>query len=195
MDSTSNSTVFPISDLSQYDAIVFANTNNKVFENEEEKEGLIQFNRQGKGIVGIHVVCGTESEWEWFKQMTGGTFDFYSPLQKFNVRVVDDQHPSVRGIPPMWEVEDELYIMKEMNPTVRVLMVSDFSSPYFQHSKPMPDTFGSTFPSVWCNEFDGGRQWFTVLGHKKEDYSDPLFISHIVGDLQWVLVKKNHKYQ
>lgn len=54
----------------------------------------------------------------------------------------------------------------------------------------MPDTFGTVFPSVWCNEFDGGRQWVTALGHKKEDYSDPLFISHIVGGLQWALAKK-----
>ncbi|WP_416188633.1 ThuA domain-containing protein [Proteiniphilum sp.] len=98
--------------------------------------------------------------------------------------------PSAREIPPVWEVEDELYILKEMNPTIRGLMVSDFSSPNFQHSKPLPNTFGSVFPSVWCNEFDGGRQWVTALGHKKEAYSGPLFISHIVGGLQWVLVKK-----
>jgi len=54
----------------------------------------------------------------------------------------------------------------------------------------MPNTFGTLFPSVWCNEFDGGRQWFTALGHKKEDYNNPLFIHHIVGGLRWVLAKK-----
>ncbi len=189
VDSTSNSAIFSTSDLFQYDAIVFANTNNKVFENEEEKEGLIQFNRQGKGIVGIHIACGTEREWDWFKQMIGGTFDFHPRLQKFNVCIVDDKHPSARDISPVWEVEDELYILKEMNPTVRVLMVSDFSSPDFQYSRPMSNTFGTVFPSVWCNEFDGGRQWVTTLGHKKEDYSNSLFISHIVGGLQWVLVQ------
>lgn len=190
VDSTSNSAVFSTSDLLQYDAILFANTNNKVFENEAEKEGLINFNRQGKGIIGIHIACGTEREWDWFKQMMGGTFDFHPPLQKFNVRVVDDRHPSTKDIPSAWEVEDELYILKEMNPTVRVLMVSDFSSPGFKHSRPVPNTFGTVFPSVWCNEFDGGRQWFTALGHKKEDYNDPQFIRHIIGGLQWVLVKR-----
>lgn len=190
VDSTSNSAIFSTADLFQYDAVLFANTNNKVFENEAEKEGLMHFNRQGKGIIGIHIACGTEREWDWFKQMMGGTFDFHPKLQKFNVRVVDDQHPSAIGIPPVWEVEDELYILKEMNPSVRVLMVSDFSSPDFQHSRPMPNTFGTLFPSVWCNEFDGGRQWFTALGHKKEDYNNPLFIHHIVGGLQWVLAKK-----
>ena len=189
VDSTSSSAIFATEDLFQYDAVIFANTNNKVFENDKEKEGLVNFNRQGKGIVGIHIACGTEREWDWFKQMIGGTFDFHPPFQKFNVHIVDDQHPSARNIPSVWEVEDELYILKEMNPTIRVLMVSDFSSSDFQYSKPMPDTFGTVFPSVWCNEFDGGRQWVTTLGHKKEDYSDSLFISHIVGGLKWVLTK------
>lgn len=193
VDSTSNSAIFSTAGLLQYDAVVFANTNNKVFENEKEKEGLIHFNRQGKGIIGIHIACGTEREWDWFKQMIGGTFDYHPPFQKFNVRIVDNGHPSTTAIPSVWEVEDELYILKEMNPTVRVLMVSDFSSPGFNHSRPMSNTFGTAFPSVWCNEFDGGRQWYTTLGHKKENYSDPLFISHVVGGLQWVLVKKEKK--
>lgn len=193
VDSTSNSTVFSTSDLFQYDAVVFANTNHKVFESEAEKEGLMHFNRQGKGIIGIHIACGTEREWDWFKQMIGGTFDYHPPFQKFNVRIVDNEHPSTAAIPPVWEVEDELYILKEMNPTVRILMVSDFSSPDFKHSRPMSNTFGTLFPSVWCNEFDGGRQWYTALGHKKENYSDPLFISHIVGGLQWVLVERGKR--
>ena len=115
VDSTSNSAIFSTADLFQYDAVLFANTNNKVFENEAEKEGLMHFNRQGKGIVGIHIACGTEREWDWFKQMMGGTFDFHPKLQKFNVRVVDDQHPSAIGIPPVWEVEDELYINTSVN--------------------------------------------------------------------------------
>jgi type 1 glutamine amidotransferase len=84
-------------------------------------------------------------------------------------------------------VSDELYLMKEFNPSVRVLMVSDFSSPDFKSSKPMPTTFGMVYPSVWCNDFDGGRQWYTALGHNKSDYSDPLFIQHILGGLKWVV--------
>lgn len=35
---------------------------------------------------------------------------------------MDDKHPSASDIPPIWEVDDKLYILKEMNPTVRVLL-------------------------------------------------------------------------
>ena len=191
VDTTSNSAIFATSELLLYDAIVFANTNNRVFESQEERDGLVRFTRLGKGFLGIHSAGGTEREWDWFKKMIGGTFDFHPPLQKFTVSVIDSLHPSTLGIPEAWDVNDELYLMKEFNPSVRVLMVSDFSSPAFKSSKPMPTTFGSIYPCVWCNDFEGGRQWFTALGHNRSDYSDPLFMRHILGGLKWVVADKS----
>ncbi len=187
VDTTTNSSVFVSASLSQYDAVIFSNTNNQVFENQKEKDGFVRFIRSGKGFMGIHSACGTEREWNWFKQMLGATFDFHPPFQQFFVNRIDSLHPSTSSLPSTWEVKDELYFMKEMNPEIRILMVSDFSLPDFHSSKPLPETFGNVFPCVWCNEFDGGRQWFTALGHDKSDYNNPLFINHIMGGLKWIV--------
>ena len=46
---------------------------------------------------------------------------------------------------------------------------------------------GDLFPLVWCHEFDGGRQWFTALGHSKEDYTMPLFSKHLLGGILWAM--------
>ena len=188
VDTTTNSAVFSSPDLQQYDVVVFSNTNNRVFDNQEEKDGLVRFVRSGKGFMGIHIACGTEREWEWYKQMLGGTFDFHPPFQEFPVWVVDSLHPSSSDIPSPWIIKEELYVMKEMNPTVRIVMVSDFSSPGFETSDPMPDTFGKVFPCVWYNTFEGGRQWFTALGHDKNLYNDPVFTGHILGGLKWLIM-------
>ena len=187
VDATTNSSIFAEEQLKQYDAVVFSNTNNVVFDTEAERDGFVKYIRSGKGFVGIHSACGTERSWTWFKQMIGCTFDFHPPFQPFTVKAVDNSHPSTKEIPEVWTVKDEFYIMKEMNPTVRILMVSDFSSPDFILSNPMPNTFGTVFPCVWCNDFDGGRQWFTSLGHDKSDYSNPIYVSHILGGLKWVI--------
>jgi len=187
LDTTTNSSIFADKRLMQYHAVVFSNTNNRIFDNEAEKEGLIRYVRSGKGFVGIHSACTSERDWTWYKQMLGCTFDFHPPFQPFTVKVVDNAHPSTKDIPEVWTVEDEFYVMREMNPTVRILMVSDFSSPDFNRSRQMPNTFGTVFPCVWCNEFDGGRQWFTSLGHDISDYSNPIFVSHILGGLKWVV--------
>ena len=187
VDTTSSSAVFSTPTLQQYDIIVFSNTNNNVFDTREERDGLVKFVRSGKGVIGVHSACGTEREWEWFKQMMGGTFDFHPQFQEFPVWVVDSLHPSISSVPSPWIVKDELYVMKEMNPTIHVLMVSDFSSPTFISSTPMPGTFGKVFPCVWCNTYDGGYQWFTALGHDISDYSNPLYVQHILNGLKWVI--------
>jgi type 1 glutamine amidotransferase len=195
VDTTSNAAIFSSPALQQYDIIVFSNTNNQVFDTQEERDGLVRHVRSGKGFMGVHIACGAEREWAWFKQMLGGTFDFHPPFQEFPVRVVDSLHPSTFGIPSPWIIKEELYVMKEMNPAVHILMVSDFSSPDFIASwggdsiLPMPNTFGKVFPCVWCNTFEGGRQWFTALGHDKSYYTDPLFVRHILGGLEWVAGK------
>ena len=187
VDATDNSAIFATPALQQYDVIVFSNTNNDVFDSQAERDGLMKFVRSGKAVMGVHIACGTEREWEWFVQMMGGVFDFHPQLQEFPVWVVDSSHPSVAGVPSPWNIKEELYVMKNMNPTVKVLMVSDFSSPGFRFSGPMPDTFGNVFPCVWYNTFDGGRQWFSALGHEKSYYSDPVFVGHILGGLKWLV--------
>ena len=47
--------------------------------------------------------------------------------------------------------------------------------------------YGNTFPSVWCHTFDGGKEWYTSLGHDSTTYAEPDFRKHILGGLQWVL--------
>ena len=187
VDTTSDATLFSSPALLQYDLVIFSNTNNQVFDTQEERDGLMQFVRSGKGVMGVHIACGTERDWKWFKQMLGGTFDFHPVYQQFPVWVVDSLNSSCSGIPSPWIVKDELYVMKELNPSIHILMVSDFSSPDFiEASTPMPDTFGKVFPCVWCNTFEGGRQWFTALGHDKSCYSDSIFVRHILGGLKWL---------
>jgi len=191
VDVADKSAIFATPALQTYDVIVFSNTNNDVFDSQEERDGLVRFVRSGKGVLGVHIACGTERNWDWFKQMIGGTFDFHPQLQEFPVWVVDSLHPSVAGVPSPWRLKEELYVMKEMNPTVHVLMVSDFSSPDFiPAATPMPNTFGKVFPCVWWNTFDGGRQWFSALGHLKEYYSDPVFVRHYLEGLKWVAGKQ-----
>ena len=46
---------------------------------------------------------------------------------------------------------------------------------------------GNVFPLAWCHEFEGGRAWYTALGHSKEFYSDPKFCQHLLGGIQWAM--------
>ena len=72
-----------------------------------------------------------------------------------------------------------------MNPDLHVLLAHDLSS--LLDDKDKPDFYGASSPSAWCHEFDGGREWYTSLGHDSATYFKPDFQQHILGGIEWVI--------
>ncbi len=173
--------------LKQYNALIFTSTNNDVFDNDAQKLALMHYIEAGGGFVAIHSVTGTERNWPWFKRLVGGTFERHAKHQPFTEIIIDHNNPSTSFLPNTWKRDDECYYTKEINPDIHVLMVHDLST---VDDKGKPVIYGNTFPSVWCHEFDGGREWYTSLGHDSATYKEPEFRKHIMGGLQWVLSKQ-----
>ena len=190
LDTSTNAGVFTDENLKKYNAVIFSNTNNNVFDTEAQKVAFMRYTQAGGGFVGIHSACGTERQWTWFKQMMGGTFQIHAEFGEFNVMPADERHPSVAGMPKVWTVKDECYFLKEMNPTIRVLMVHNSENLRKTTKLKLPDTFMPLAPAVWCNEFDGGRQWYTTLGHSNESYADATYLKHLLGGIRWAAAKK-----
>jgi len=190
VDITEDPAVFTDANLKQYDALVFSNTNNDVFDTDAQRVALMRYIQAGGSFVGIHSASGTERKWKWFKQMLGATFYWHDKFQPFTVNILDPVHPSVKHLPARWERADgdEFYYLKEMGVNLHVIAVNDASTLAGENPKRL-DTFGEVFPSVWCHEFDGGRSWYTSLGHSKEDYKKPEFRQHILGGIQWAIGK------
>ena len=42
-------------------------------------------------------------------------------------------------------------------------------------------------PLAWYQRFDGGREFYLALGHKKEDYENPILTRLILGGIQWAM--------
>ena len=190
-DTTTNSALFTEANLEKYDAIIFSNTNNDVFDTEDQKVAFMRYIQAGGSFMGIHSASGTERKWKWFKLMLGATFLRHPPFQKFTVHVADKKHPAVKNLSSAWDTDDECYFFKEVNPTVKVLLVSDITnikeSP--DGKNVTPDAFGNRYPSAWCQEFDGGLVFYTALGHSKDDYSNPVYLAHLIEGLKWLTDK------
>lgn len=192
VDTSSNTSVMTESNLKQYTMLIFPSTNNDVFDNDEQRLAFRRYLEAGGGFVGIHSVTGTERNWKWFKMMLGGTFSWHAKFQKFNVKMVDPSHPSVRGLPNTWSKGDEFYFAKELYPGPKVLMAHDITSldttDATQKANIIKNAGGyaELYPSVWTYDFDGGHTWVTTLGHDKKDYSDPLYMQHLLQGIRYV---------
>ena len=189
VDTSSNTSVMTKDNLKQYTLLIFPSTNNDVFDTDEQRLAFRHYIEAGGGFVGLHSVTGTERNWKWFKMMLGGTFAWHAKFQKFTVRVIDPSHPSVKGLPKVWEKEDECYFAKELYPGPKTLMVHDITSlDTAQRETVIKNAggFAELYPAVWTYNFDGGYTWITALGHHKKDYSDPVYIQHIFQGIEFI---------
>lgn len=186
--STADPNIFTPRKIGEFDALVFSNTNNEAFDTQAQRDAFKQYIQGGGGFVGIHSACGSERAWPWFWANLGAKFVRHPRLQPFDVKVIDADHPSTSFLSDTWHWEDECYYMDHLNPDIHVLLVADLTTVEDDKKKDYPGTlFGDTFPLSWCHEFDGGRQWYTALGHKSVYYQDEMFRKHLAGGIEWAL--------
>lgn len=184
VDVSDNPADFNDANLKKYNALVFASTNNDVFDSDTQKVALMRYIQAGGGFVGIHSVTGTERNWPWFRRLVGGTFVRHAEHQRFREIIIDTTNPSTSFLPRHWDVSDECYYATDINPDIHVLTVHDLATVTDENK---PDVYGTVFPATWYHEFDGGREWYTALGHDAETYSDLVFEKFIMGGIAWVI--------
>ena len=175
----------------EYDAVIFSNTNNEAFDNEDQKKVFKDFIQNGGGFIGIHSACGSERDWPWFWAMIGGKFVRHPPFQPFDIKIINKNHPSTDFLPDIWKWEDECYFINHLNPDINVLIAVDLKTIEDEEMEKYPgDTFGDLFPLAWYHDYDGGREFFTALGHDPKHYKDENFRKHLTGGILWALNMK-----
>jgi type 1 glutamine amidotransferase len=192
VDATENAAQFTDQDLAQYDVVIFLCTTGDVL-NAAQQAAFERFIRAGGGYAGIHSASDTEYDWPWYGRLVGAYFRDHpgvagvnQQFQTATIRVEDRDTAATRDLPRRWVREEEWYNFRS-NPRnlVHVLMNVDESTydprGYSQPggSPPMGD-----HPIAWCHRYDGGRAFYTALGHKSVYFKEPLFLSHILGGLE-----------
>lgn len=182
-------TIFNEANLAKYTMLIFPSTNNDVFDTDAQRLAFRRYIEAGGGMVGLHSVTGTERNWTWFKMLIGCTFSWHASFQKFTVRKLAADHPSMKDVPLVWEREDECYFGKELYPVTQVLMAHKIST-LNQNQKDLisknAGTFAEYYPAVWYNNFQGGHAWITTLGHSKDSYKEPVYRNHLLQGLRFV---------
>jgi type 1 glutamine amidotransferase len=188
VDVSDDPAVFTEQNLRRYKALVFDNTNNEIFDNEEQKAAFQRYIRAGGGFVGIHSATGAMRQWSWYWSLIGGKFLRHPKLQTFTVKVKDPKDISTAHLPATFEWTDEFYYVDHMPDDLHVLLAGDLAKLDDPAKDKYPGKkFGDEFPLAWRHEFDGGREWYTALGHQPEHYSDPKLTQHILGGILWAM--------
>ena len=162
--------------LTEFDVIVFLNTTGDIF-NEQQQATFINWYRGGKGFVGIHSASDTEYDWPWYHQLVGGYFVNHPPgTSDAEIEVLDSHHPSTKMLPQPWKINEEWYNMRDVLPETSKLLNLDEST--YEGGE-----MGSQHPLCWYREYDGGRTWYTAIGHKPETFDDTTYLEHLFGGI------------
>ena len=188
---TDDPSVFTPENLRSYQCIIFSNTNNEAFENQSQKDAFVNYIRQGGGFAGIHSASGSERQWPWFWAMLGGKFVRHPKFQQFTIKVIARDHPATNFLDDTWQWEDECYYLDNLNPDIHILLAADLTTIEDADKDKYPGkTFGNYFPLAWCHAYDGGRQFYTALGHESKHYENKQFLQHLLGGIQWTMKDK-----
>lgn len=181
VDFTEEAEQFKEKNLQNYHTVVFLNTTGDIL-NSEQQEAFERYIQAGGGYVGIHSATDTEYDWPWYGELAGAYFLDHpstpSNVQTGTITVVEKDHLSTQGMPEEFEWTDEFYSFKNISSNITPLLTIDDNS-YIGGNNP------DYHPMAWYQEFDGGRSFYTALGHTDESFSDPLFLNHLWGGIQY----------
>jgi type 1 glutamine amidotransferase len=177
VEATEDPAAFNDTTLARFDAVVFLSTTGDVLDDSHEA-AFERYFRAGHGFVGVHSASDTEYDWPWYRTMLGTAFGSHPPIQQGTVIVVDPGQPSTRALPDPWVRTDEWYNFPEQPTGVSVLVRVD-------ESTYTGGTMGVVHPISWQHAFEGGRAWYTAMGHTACSFSERAFLDHLLGGIEW----------
>jgi type 1 glutamine amidotransferase len=184
VDTTTNPALFTDANLKQYKALIFLSPTGTGLFTPQQQNAFINYIHKGGGFVGIHAATDCCYDWDWYGKLVGAYFSKHPKIQQATLNVVDSKHPSTQNIPSAWLHTDEWYNFKQVSPDIHVLIKVDESS-Y------TGGEMNNNHPIAWYQQFEGGKIFYTALGHTKEDFTtDTLFLKHLTGGINYALGRK-----
>ncbi len=164
--------------LAAYDVVVWLSTTGDVLD-DPEQEAFEEFIRGGGGYIGIHAAADCEYDWPWYGELlgNGAWFNSHPSIQEARLETEID----IAGWGDETFFTEEWYNFRENpRPVVRVLQTLDETS-----YDPGSGAMGDDHPITWAHLFEGGRVFYTGLGHRSETYDDPRFRDQLLAAVRW----------
>ncbi len=183
---TSDTAIINKQDLKNFDVVVFNNncgTDGPIF-SPNQHLALKWYIKNGGGFMGIHCAGAIWHEigdfQGWYEKLIGTRMVDHPHVQKAKLIVENCDHIATQHLPEEWIVEDEWHRFA-YNPrqTVNVLISLD------EDSYEGEEKMGGDHPFTWYQYYDGGRSFFTSLGHTISIYENDNYQKLVEGGIRW----------
>ncbi len=177
VDTTEDASLINEENLKKYRAVIFLSTTQNVL-NVQQQNDFKRFIQAGGGFVGIHAAADTEYEWPWYGKLVGAWFKSHPRQQEAKIKKLKDFGDA--KLPEEWTRKDEWYNYKKISDEIQVILNLEESS--YEGGEN-----GESHPIAWYHDFDGGRSFYTGMGHTDESYSDSLYMGHLLSGIKYAI--------
>jgi type 1 glutamine amidotransferase len=182
--------------LAPYDVVILNYYDKRLPElrwGERAETALLNYVRNGKGLVIYHFSLAAFDGWKEFEKLSGANWrpnnGHHSARHDFVVEIKDKDHPITRGMKGSFpQPNDELYANLRWQPegTYHILATAwDDHTRYKPNEKqPIPGP-GLNQPMLWTVNYGSGRVFVTALGHDPDAMKSPGFVATLTRGTEW----------
>jgi len=182
-------------ELAKYKVVIFLCTTGDIF-NADQQAAFERYIKAGGGWVGIHSATDTEYDWPWYGKMVGYYFHIHPAPQTATIKVEDRNFPGMDRFANRFLWTEEWYQFGEPQSDKLHFLLSVDDATYNTKADwgaKKGEGMGKFHPISWYQEYDGGRAFYTELGHFPAAYSDANFLHHIYGGIYWAATGKGFR--
>lgn len=164
------------------------------------KQSLLDAIRGGLGFVGVHAASDTfhtppdddnehanryiahGDESDPYLRMLGGEFIAHGStprLQDARIIVNDPKFPGLEGVSSPVILNDEWYSLKDFRADLHVILTLDTKRMTGEPYQRPP------YPMTWARMEGKGRVFYTAIGDRPENWSNPFFLKLLGGGIRW----------
>ncbi len=186
--SSADPAVLLLDRLKRFDVVIFNNncgTDKRIF-SDDQHAALQTYVRGGGGFVGIHCAGAIWHEGgefqKWYEQLIGTRLVAHPHVQEATLMVENQCHHCTAHLPKEWTVRDEWHKFS-YNPRERVNVLISLDEETYEGKDSVK--MGGDHPFTWYQYYDGGRSFFTSLGHTTDVYRNADFQKLVEGGIRW----------
>lgn len=181
-----DTTYMTTKNLESFDVLVFNNNcgNKGAIFSKAQHQAIQNYIRNGGGFVGIHcagAIWKEERQFQnWYEGLVGTRLEKHPKVQQARLLVENQTHVCTSHLPKEWLVTDEWHSFS-YNPRDKVNVLLSLDETSYEGTPKM----GGDHPFTWYQYYDGGRSFFTSLGHTVEIYEDENYQKLVEGGILW----------
>jgi type 1 glutamine amidotransferase len=197
--------IFDSKEFHNYAAVLFFTTGDLTTEGADKnppmspqgKRTFLNAIRAGMGFVGVHAASDTfhtppdnddnryiahGAKSDPYLRMLGGEFITHGStprLQDANLIIDDPRFPGLEGVSSPIKMNDEWYSLKDFRTDLHVILTIDTKGMTGEPYQRPP------YPNTWARMEGKGRVFYTAIGDRPENWSNPIFLNLLTGGIHW----------